>query len=90
VDGGGAVVADERQRERHHDGAAVDRDALEHAELGERAAELGFLDVRERGAHLGFVRQSDLPRLSGCERRAIRPLEWDPERDPGDFHYQRR
>ena len=36
-------------RQRHHGGAAVDGHALDHAQLDDRAAQLGFLDRRQGG-----------------------------------------
>ena len=49
-------VARERQGDGHDHGAPVDRDAPDHAELDDRAAQLGVLDRRERSLdveHLG-------------------------------------
>ena len=58
-----------RERERHVDGAAVDLDAVDEAELHEVEPELGIDHVAERLEDVFFVNHP--PECTGLFRRAL-------------------
>ena len=82
---GPGCVAREGDRHRHDGGAAVDRDALHHAELDDRSPQLGLLDGSQRGldvqwfGHVSgpWLSASGLLRISTTRVGRIRPMAAD-------------
>ena len=62
-------------RDRHDRGAPVDGDALHHAQLDDRAAQLGLLDRRQTPAWMS---------------RSLSAMSVGMRRAPADFHYGHR